>query len=98
MTERKELRTVAVFNAWMRTTAVDRAREEARVRVMVVDRVLADVERLVRSGDTLQDACDGVWSRRGKYASPDMRQFIEDTLKSIGWARRGKKLQRAEGG
>lgn len=91
MADRKELLTVEVARAWLRATEADRAREEARVRAIIVDRVLSDFVARAGWGLSLQCAGDEVWGMRGNRAPADVKQIVLETLEGVGWVPPGRK-------
>jgi hypothetical protein len=85
MTERKELLTVELARAWLKATEAERAREEARTRAMIVDRVLSDLVLRASWGLSVQSAGDEIWRTRGKHAVGGISKVVRETLEGVGW-------------
>lgn len=83
----KQFLTTDIFKAWLNATEAQRAEEEARLKAVIIDRVLSDVVSRVRWGLTVQAAGDEVWLARGKRENAYVRQIVEDALEEIGWVR-----------
>lgn len=91
---KNEFLTIELTRDWLRATEAERAYETARLRAMIVDRVLQDVVTRVRWGLSLQCAGDEVWRRQGKYAPSDVKRIVSEALEGIGWIRSGRKAEK----